>query len=129
MWDQFWRVAYNHLIKILNVCSIQLSESEEYDIWWILSMYSLLSVSLYPYPTYSLIILHILSLFNLFAPHNLHPILIQLQMFPYPFSLSLSLNLVHILYLILFQPIKFTLITVSIPFLLSLVPEWWFYNV
>ena len=47
MREQFWRVPYNHLIKKLNICNIPLSESEEYDIWWILSMYSLLRVSLY----------------------------------------------------------------------------------
>ena len=47
MREQFWRAAYNHLIKKLNICNIPLSESEEYDIWWILSMYSLLRVSLY----------------------------------------------------------------------------------
>ena len=41
------RVPYNHLIKKLNIGNIPLSESEEYDIWWILSMYSLLRVSLY----------------------------------------------------------------------------------
>ena len=35
------------LIKKLNICNIPLSESEGYDIWWILSMYSLLRVSLY----------------------------------------------------------------------------------
>ena len=35
------------MIKKLNICSIPLSESDEYDIWWILSMYSLLRVSLY----------------------------------------------------------------------------------
>ena len=34
-------------MKKLNICNIPLSESEEYDIWWILSMYSLLRVSLY----------------------------------------------------------------------------------
>ena len=32
----FLRVPYNHLIKKLNICNIPLSESEEYDIWWIL---------------------------------------------------------------------------------------------
>ena len=47
MREQFLRVSYNHLIKKLNICNIPLSESEEYDIWWILSMYSLLRVSLY----------------------------------------------------------------------------------
>ena len=41
------RVPYNNLIKKLNICNIPLSESEEYDIWWILLMYSLLRVSLY----------------------------------------------------------------------------------
>jgi len=40
-------VPYNHLIKKLNICNIPLSESEEYDIWWILSMYSLLRGLLY----------------------------------------------------------------------------------
>ena len=34
-------------MRELNICNIPLSESEEYDIWWILSMYSLLRVSLY----------------------------------------------------------------------------------
>ena len=38
---------YNHLIIKLNICNIPLLESEEYDIWLILSMYSLLRVSLY----------------------------------------------------------------------------------
>ena len=47
MREQFLRVPYNHLIKKLNTCNIPLSESEEYDIWGILSMYSLLRVSLY----------------------------------------------------------------------------------
>ena len=37
MQEQFLRVPYYHLIKKkLNICNIQLSESEEYDIWWIL---------------------------------------------------------------------------------------------
>ena len=45
--EKFWRVPYNHLIKKLYICNITLSESEEYDIWWILSMYSLLRVSIY----------------------------------------------------------------------------------
>ena len=30
MREQFY--SYNHLIKKLNICNIQLSESEEYDI-------------------------------------------------------------------------------------------------
>ena len=47
MREQFSRVPYNPLIKKLYICNIPLSESEEYDIWWILSMYSLLRVSLY----------------------------------------------------------------------------------
>ena len=47
MREQFYRAPYNHLIKKLNKRNIPLSESEEYDIWWILSMYSLLRVSLY----------------------------------------------------------------------------------
>ena len=34
-------------MKKLNICNVPLSENEEYDIWWILSMYSLLRVSLY----------------------------------------------------------------------------------
>ena len=46
MREQFWRAPYNHLIKKLNVCNIPLLESEEYNIWWILSMYLLLRVSL-----------------------------------------------------------------------------------
>ena len=49
MLEQIWRVPNNHLIKKLNICNIPLSESEEYDIWWTLSMYSLLRVSLYIY--------------------------------------------------------------------------------
>ena len=32
MQEQFKRAPYNHLIKKLNVCNIQLSEREEYDI-------------------------------------------------------------------------------------------------
>ena len=36
-------------MRELNICNIPLSESEEYDIWWIRSMYSLLRVSLYMY--------------------------------------------------------------------------------
>ena len=47
MREQFKRAPYNHLIKKLNICNIPFSESKEYDIWWILSMYSLLRVSLY----------------------------------------------------------------------------------
>ena len=47
MREQFYRVPYNNLIKKLNICNIPLSESEEYDIWWILSVYSLLTVLLY----------------------------------------------------------------------------------
>ena len=47
MRGQFLRVPYNHLIKKLNICNIPLSEIEEYDIWRIFSMYSLLRVSLY----------------------------------------------------------------------------------
>ena len=31
MWEQFYRVPDNHLIKKLNICNIPLSESEEYD--------------------------------------------------------------------------------------------------
>ena len=46
MREQFERVPYNHLIKKLNICNIPLSESEEYVILRILSMYSLLRVSL-----------------------------------------------------------------------------------
>ena len=42
--EQFKRAPYNYLIKRLNICNIQLSESEEYDIWWILSMYGLFRV-------------------------------------------------------------------------------------
>ena len=38
--EQFKRAPYNHLKK-LNICNIPLSESEEYDIIWILSMYGL----------------------------------------------------------------------------------------
>ena len=50
--EQFWRAPYNHLIKKLNICNIPLLESEEYDILWILSMYSLLRVSLYKFQSY-----------------------------------------------------------------------------
>ena len=53
MRGQFLRVPYNHLIKKLNICNIQLSESEKYDIRLILSMYSLLRVSLYYTQVYS----------------------------------------------------------------------------
>ena len=38
------RAPYNHLIKKLNICNIPLSESAEYDIWLILSMYDLFRV-------------------------------------------------------------------------------------
>ena len=31
-------------LKKLNICNIPLSESEEYEIWWILSMYSYFTV-------------------------------------------------------------------------------------
>ena len=41
MRKQIKRAPYNHLIKKLNICNISLSESEEYDIWWILSMFGL----------------------------------------------------------------------------------------
>ena len=43
MREQF-KELYNHLMKKLNICNIPLSESEEYDeydIWWIISMYGL----------------------------------------------------------------------------------------
>ena len=38
MREQFQKAPYNHLIKNLNICNIPLSESEEYDIWLILSI-------------------------------------------------------------------------------------------
>ena len=39
MGEQLERVPNDHLIKKLNIYNIPLSESEEYDIWWILSFY------------------------------------------------------------------------------------------
>ena len=47
MREQFKRAPYNHLIKKLNICNMPLSESEEYDIWQILSMYLIFRVQLY----------------------------------------------------------------------------------
>ena len=31
MWEQFKKVPYNHLIKKLNICKIQLLESGEFE--------------------------------------------------------------------------------------------------
>ena len=44
--EEFIKCRLDNLIKKLNICNIPLSESEEYDFWLIISMYSLSRVSL-----------------------------------------------------------------------------------